>query len=288
MIKISTKFNTLGIDRKRIPMENAQLANGVRMPMLGLGVYDMYEAEAERAVHDALAIGYRLIDTAEMYRNEAEIGRAVRTSGILREDIFITTKIANPSQGFDATLRAFEISLQKLQTDYIDLYLVHWPIRETRKDTWKALERIYREKRARAIGVANYYGPHLDDLYTYAEIRPMVNQVEFSPYLQLPDLQVRCQQDGILMQAYTPLARGKRLDDARLVAIADKHGKTPAQVMLRWILQQGVCPIPKSVSRKRLEENFDVFDFILDAADLPAMAAFDEGLRVCEDPMDYL
>lgn len=269
-------------------MDYVNLSNGVRMPMLGLGVYDMYAADAERAVQDALQIGYRLIDTAEMYRNEAEIGNAVRASGIPRQDIFITTKIANPSQGYDSTLRAFEISLQKLQTNYVDLYLVHWPIRETRRDTWKALERLYAEKRARAIGVANYYIPHLDDLYTYAPMKPMVNQVEFSPYLQLPDLKARCDRDGIVMQAYTPLARGRRLDDARLLTIAQKHGKTAAQVMLRWIIQQGVCPIPKSVSRARLEENFDVFDFTLDNEDLVVMAGLNEGLRVCEDPMEYL
>jgi diketogulonate reductase-like aldo/keto reductase len=268
-------------------MEYSTLSNGVSMPMLGLGVYDMYEAEAVRAVGDALEIGYRLIDTAEMYRNETEIGEAVKTSGIPRADIFVTTKIANPSQGYDSTLKAFDESLRKLGMDYVDLYLVHWPIRQTRKDTWEALERIYAEKRAKAIGVANYYEHHLDELFGYADIRPMVNQVEYSPFLQLPSLRARCRKEGIILQAYTPLVRGKRFDDERLQRISRKYGKTPAQVILRWDIQQGICPIPKSVSRARLEENFNVFDFTLSAEDMAILDGCDEGLRVCENPMDY-
>jgi diketogulonate reductase-like aldo/keto reductase len=269
-------------------MEFCTLSNGVRMPMLGLGVYDMYNDEAEKAVGDALQIGYRLIDTAEMYRNEAEIGRAVKASGIPRAEIFVTTKIANPSQGYDSTIRAFDESLRKLQMDYVDLYLVHWPIKQTRKDTWEALEQIYAEKKARAIGVANYYEPHLDELYGYADVRPMVNQVEYSPFLQLPSLRERCRKEGIVMQAYTPLVRGKRFDDPRLKSIALKYGKSPAQVILRWDIQQGICPIPKSVSHTRLQENFDVFDFELSQEDMQILNGCDEGLRVCENPMDYL
>lgn len=269
-------------------MNTATLSNGVTMPMIGLGVYDMYGQEAERAVLDALEIGYRLIDTAEMYRNEQEIGNAVRAGNIPRAEIFITTKVANPSQGYDSTLKAFDESLRKLQVDYVDLYLVHWPIKQTRKDTWEALERIYQDKRARAIGVANYYEPHLDELYGYADIRPMVNQVEYSPFLQLPSLRDRCRRDGIVMQAYTPLVRGKKFTDPRIQAISAKYGKTPAQVILRWDIQQGICPIPKSVTRARLEENFDVFDFELSMEDMQLLNGCDEGMRVCEDPMDYL
>jgi methylglyoxal/glyoxal reductase len=268
-------------------MEFLTLSNGIKMPMLGLGVYDMYEAGAVRAVGEALEIGYRLIDTAEMYRNETEIGQAVRASSIPRSEIFITTKIANPSQGYDSTLSAFDESLRKLDMDYVDLYLVHWPIRQTRKETWEALERIYQEKRARAIGVANYYEPHLDELFGYTDIRPMVNQVEYSPFLQLPSLRTRCTKEGIVMQAYTPLVRGKRFDDARLQKISAKYGKTPAQVILRWDIQQSICPIPKSVTRQRLEENFNVFNFHLLAEDMAILDGCDEGLRVCENPMDY-
>jgi diketogulonate reductase-like aldo/keto reductase len=269
-------------------MEFCTLSNGVRMPMLGLGVYDMYNDEAEKAVGDALQIGYRLIDTAEMYRNETEIGCAVKASGIPRAEIFVTTKIANTSQGYDSTMQAFEKSLGKLQMDYVDLYLVHWPIKQTRKDTWEALEQIYFENRARAIGVANYYESHLDELYGYADIRPMVNQVEYSPFLQLPSLRDRCRKDGLIMQAYTPLVRGKKFSDPRIMAMASRYGKSPAQVILRWDIQQGICPIPKSVSRARLQENFDVFDFELSPEDMSILNDCDEGLRVCENPMDYL
>ena len=268
-------------------MEHTTLSNGRQMPMLGLGVYDMYADEAERAVRQALEIGYRLIDTAEMYRNEPEIGRAVRASGLPREDLFITTKVANTSQGFDQTLQAFDESLRKLQTDYVDLYLVHWPIRATRKDTWKALERIYGEGRARAIGVANYYAGHLDELKAYANIAPMVNQVEYSPFLQLPELRERCQRDGIVMQAYTPLIRGRKFDHPLLQALSAIYGKTPAQIILRWDIQQGICPIPKSVTRSRLQENFDVFDFDLTDEDLRSMAQLDEGFRICDNPSDF-
>jgi diketogulonate reductase-like aldo/keto reductase len=262
------------------------LNNGVSMPLLGLGVYDMYQKEAEQAVLWALELGYRLIDTAAMYHNETEIGNAVRTSGVNRSELFITTKVNNTDQGFDETLRAFDVSQEKLQTDYIDLYLVHWPLRETRKDTWKALERLYSEGRVRAIGVANYLIPFLEELETDATVVPVVNQVEFSPYLFLEDLLDHCKKKNIQLQAYTPLVRGQRMDDPRLQALAKKYEKTPAQMILRWAIQHGVSTIPKSANQARLKENFGIFDFEISADDLRAMDGFNENLRVVDDPMD--
>lgn len=262
------------------------LNNGVSMPLLGLGVYDMYQKEAEQAVLWALELGYRLIDTAAMYHNETEIGNAVRASGVNRSELFITTKVNNTDQGFDETLRAFDVSQEKLQSDYIDLYLVHWPLRATRKDTWKALERLYSEGRVRAIGVANYLIPFLEELETDATVVPVVNQVEFSPYLFLEDLLIHCKKKNIQLQAYTPLVRGQRMDDPRLQALAKKYEKTPAQIILRWAIQHGVSTIPKSANQARLKENFGVFDFEISAEDLLTMDGFNENLRVVDDPMD--
>jgi methylglyoxal/glyoxal reductase len=262
------------------------LNNGIQMPLLGLGVYDMYQKDAEQAVLWALETGYRLIDTAAMYENEVEIGNAVRESGIARNELFITTKVHNNDQGFDQTLRAFDESQRKLNCEYIDLYLVHWPIKATRKDTWKALERIYSEGRVRAIGVANYLMPFLDELATYGNIVPAVNQVEFSPYLYLEDLLKYCQTKQIQLQAYTPLVRGLRMNDKQLMFLAKKYKKTPAQIILRWALQLGVSTIPKSSNLARIQENFDVFDFEIDHQDMGFMSSFNENFRVVEDPMD--
>lgn len=277
-------------------MKNQQLYttlnNGVEMPLLGLGVYDMYGKDAEQAVLWALEIGYRLIDTASMYNNEKEIGNAIRASGIPREEIFLTTKVHNDDQGFDKTLKAFDASLKKLGCDYVDLYLVHWPMKATRKDTWKALESLYSTSKGRntegvrAIGVANYLELFLKELETYSEIVPAVNQVEFSPYLYLKDLLELCQSKQIQLQAYTPLVRGERMKDAKLVALAEKYDKTPAQIILRWALQHGVSTIPKSASEHRLKENFDVFDFNISSEDIFKMDSFNENLRIVEDPMD--
>ncbi len=263
------------------------LNNGVKMPHLGLGVYDMYGLETETAVHMALEIGYRLIDTASMYGNEKEVGQAVRHSGVLRGDIFVTTKLNNTDHGYDEALRAFEKSERLLDIGHIDLFLVHWPIKGKRKESWKALEKLHEEKRVRAIGVANYMEPFLDELSTYANIVPAVNQVEYSPYLNRKSLLARCRKDGIVLQAYTPLSRGRRLSDPRLLALAEKYGKGPAQVTLRWLVQRGICPIPKSVNRPRLLENISVFDFNLDTADLELMREWDENLAICGDPMAH-
>jgi methylglyoxal/glyoxal reductase len=264
------------------------LNNGVKMPLLGLGVYDMYTREAEQAVEWALDIGYQLIDTASMYENEVEIGNGIRQSGVNRKDIFLTTKVNNSEQGYDSTLRAFDLSMKKLNCEYIDLYLVHWPMKETRKETWRALEYLYSSGQVRAIGVANYLLPFLDELDTYKTINPTVNQVEFSPYLFQKELLKRCQEQHIQLQAYTPLLRGQRFDDTRLIALAVKYQKTPAQIILRWAIQQGISTVPKSSNLVRLKENFDIFDFELTAEDIDYMNTFNENLRVVEDPMELL
>lgn len=264
------------------------LNNNIEMPLLGLGCWDMWNTEAQRAVETALEIGYRLIDTAAMYRNEAEVGAGIAASGMKREDLFITTKVNNADQGFDSTLRAYEKSCQLLQVDYVDLYLVHWPIKSTRRDTWKALEKLYADGAVRAIGVCNYLPPFLDELDGYSDIVPAVNQCEFTPYLLQKDLLDACQQRGILLQCWSPLLRGQRFNDPKLIAIAAKYGKTPAQMLLRWALDHGLSTIPKSSSRERLQENFDIFDFAISPDDLAVMDAFNENFRMSgEDPMRY-
>lgn len=255
------------------------------MPLLGLGVYDMYDRAAEEAVLHALEIGYRLIDTAAMYENEVEIGNAIRASEVPRNEIFLTTKVADADQGYDQTLRAFEVSCRKLNCEYIDLYLVHWPIKRTRRETWKALEHLYLERQVRAIGVANYLIPFLEELATYSTITPAVNQVEFSPYLFLEDLLNECKRRKIQLQAYSPLVRGQRFSDPKLVRMAEKYEKTPAQIILRWALQSGVSTIPKSSNVTRLKENFNVFDFQISDTDMKAINSFHENFRVVDDPM---
>jgi methylglyoxal/glyoxal reductase len=266
----------------------AQLNNGVEIPLLGLGVYDMYGRDAEAAIETAAAIGYRLFDTAAMYRNETEVGNALRQTGIARQDLFITTKVNNTDHGFDETLRAFEVSQRKINFDYIDLYLIHWGIRGKRQDTWRALERLYTEGMVRAVGVCNYAEPFLIEMDSYATLTPVVNQVEFSPYLFLENLLKDCQQRGILLQAWSPLARGARMNDPKLQQMAAKHGKTPAQILIRWGLDLGISTIPKSVTEARLRENFNVFDFNLSPEDLTEMRTWNENFRVFgEDPMAF-
>jgi methylglyoxal/glyoxal reductase len=264
------------------------LNNGIEMPLLGLGVYDMYNTDAESAIRTALEVGYRLIDTAAMYQNEVEVGNAIRASKIDRKEIFITTKVADSDQGFNQTIRAFETSLSKINCDFIDLYLIHWPIKASRKDTWLALEKLYTDGKVRAIGVANYLEPFLDELLPIAAIVPAVNQVEFSPYLFLETLLKQCNDNKIVLQAYSPLIRGEKMKDLKLVEIAEKYNKTPAQIIIRWALQLGVSTIPKSVNPKRIAENFNVFDFELNEEDMLKIANFNENYRVVDNPMILL
>lgn len=263
------------------------LSGGAKIPVLGFGVFQIPAGAAtRRAVSDALKVGYRHIDTAKVYGNEADVGEALRASGLRREEVFLTTKVWNGDQGYDSTLKACEESLTKLRTTYIDLYLIHWPVGPVRKATWRALEALRAEGRCRAIGVSNFTSRHLDDLATTGATVPAVNQVEFSPFLYQRDLLDLCRARGIVVEAYSPLSKAKRLTDARLSAAAKRHGRTSAQVMLRWGLQHGLVVLPRSSRLDHIEENCRLFDFELDVADMNALDALDEGYRTAWDPTD--
>lgn len=256
------------------------------MPIIGLGVWQAKGDEAAQAVEWALEAGYRLVDTAKIYGNEREVGRAIRRSGIKREDLFITTKLWNSDQGYESALRAFDVSLEALGLEYIDLYLIHWPISQFREQSWRALERIASSGRCRAIGVANYTINHLEQLKKYSTIKPVVNQVEFHPFLYQKELLEYCQKNKIQLEAYSPLAHGERLSDVRVAAIAKKYKKSSAQVMLRWGIQHDVVVIPKSTKQTRIKENLAIFDFELSPEDMQVMDNLNENFRTCWDPTD--
>lgn len=261
------------------------LNNGVKIPVLGLGTYLMAPGEETyKACLWALEYGYRHIDTASFYRNEEDVGRAVRDSGIERCEIFVTTKVWNDDQGYDKTLRAVEISLKKLGFDYIDLILVHWPLPGVRKETWKALEKVYDEGIAASIGVSNYTIEHIQELFNYANVIPVVNQVEFSPFLYQKELKDFCEDNNIFIEAYSPLIRGKKFDHPTIVELSQKYYKTPAQILIRWALQVGAIVIPKSSRKERIIENANVFDFIIDEEDMKKMNSLSEGFRVAWNP----
>jgi diketogulonate reductase-like aldo/keto reductase len=263
----------------------AKLNNGVEIPYLGLGTYNIRGSkEVERVLHFAFDVGYRLIDTAAAYYNEEEIGKAIKSSTIPREEIFITTKLDNPDHGYNSTLKAFEISLKKLDCDYIDLYLIHWPINKKRNESWKAMEKLYEQGICKAIGVSNYTIRHLEELFNNSSMIPAVNQVEFNPFVFQPELLNFCNEHKILLEAYTPIARGRRFDNPALKKITLKYKKTSAQVMLRWSLQHNVIVIPKSSDEKRIKENADIFDFNLNEEDMKILNALDENLRASMDP----
>ncbi|MBI4416137.1 MAG: aldo/keto reductase [Euryarchaeota archaeon] len=263
-----------------------RLNNGVEMPLLGLGVWQMHGKECERAVRLALEQGYRLIDTASMYGNEREVGLAVRESGVPREDVFVTTKVWNTEQGYESTVHACEASLKRLGMAYVDLYLIHWPVAGKRLATWQALVRLQAQGKCRAIGVSNYTVRHLEELRNTDPHVPAVNQFELSPFLYPRDLVRYCQERAIQVEAYSPLTRGRRLKDPRLVRIAAKYRKTAAQVLIRWGLEHGFLEIPKSSRPERIRENADVFDFALAPEDLGVLDALGEGLHVAWDPTD--
>jgi len=262
------------------------LNTGAQMPLLGLGVYNMYGEAAVTAITFALQIGYRLIDTASMYKNEAEVGKAVRGCGIPRADVFVTTKLNNINHGYDNTLKAFDHSLQLLNVNYIDLYLMHWPIKNQRKNTWRAMEYLLETKQVKAIGVANYLLPFLQEMEGYGNIAPAVNQIEFSPFLNNKETHQYCINAGIQLQAYTPLTKGKMFTNPTIQRLCNTYNKTPAQIILRWNLQLCVSAIPKSANPTRQRENFDVFGFEITESDMTEINNLNQDFRVVENPMD--
>ena len=261
------------------------LHNGVRMPQVGLGVWQAARGESSQgAVRAALELGYRHVDTARVYGNEIDVGAAVRQSGVPRDQVFLTTKLWNDDQGYDATFRAFEQSVKRLGVETIDLYLLHWPVAGKRLDSWQALEKLYADKRVRAIGVSNFLVPHLEELLQHAEVVPHVNQIELTPFLQRRDTVAYCKQHKIVVEAYSPLTRGQKFDDPTLQRVARKVGRSPAQVLLRWGIEKDVAVLPKSVTRSRIAENAALFDFQLDADSLQALDGLEANLTTGWDP----
>ena len=265
------------------------LNNGVPIPRLGLGVYlTPADQGGIDAIAGALNSGYRHLDTAAFYENEAQVGAAVRESGVRREDVFVTTKLWNSDHGYDRTIRAFEESRRLMRFDYIDLYLIHWPVPEKRRDSWKALETIYEEGKCRAIGVSNYMTRHLNELLEHAAIVPSVNQIELHPFIYLkrkPVIEL-CRVHGIAIECYSPLTKGVRLADPGLSWIAEKYERSTAQILIRWGLQKGFITIPKSARMGRIRENAQIYDFSISNDDMDALDALNEGYSCTWDPSD--
>lgn len=265
-----------------------ELNNGVKMPYFGLGVYLSKDGdEVIRAIDQALEQGYRHIDTASIYKNEQGVGEAIKNSSVNRDDIFVVSKVWNSDQGFDSTLKAYDESLKRLDLDYLDLYLIHWPKEGLYKDTWKALEKLYKEKRVKAIGVSNFLQHHLEDVMSDSEVVPMVNQMEFHPYLVQQDLLDFCQEKEIQYEAWSPMMQGHIFEMEEFKKLAQKYGKTIAQIVLRWDLQKGVVTIPKSVKKERIISNSEIFDFELEEGDIQLLDAMDQGKRFGPDPDNF-
>ena len=266
------------------------LNNGLKMPQLGFGVWQVKNEEATKAVAKALQTGYRSIDTAMIYKNEEGVGKAIKEAGIPREELFITTKVWNSDQGFDNTLRAYEESLERLGLDYVDLYLIHWPTPEFDQyiDTYKALEKLYHDGRVKAIGVCNFDIDHLDRLLKECDVKPVLNQVECHPFFAQNELKDYCAKHDIFVEAWSPLHQGGEvLQNESIKNIAEKHGKTPAQIVLRWHLQNNTIVIPKSVTPSRIEENFNVFNFELTANEMNEINNLNRNERKGPNPNEF-
>jgi len=271
-----------GASSQNAPMVTIKLNDGQEIPALGFGVWKAAAGDCYKAVRTALDLGYRQIDTARIYGNEEDVGKAIRESGIPRAEIFVTTKLWNSDQ--TKAQKAFDESLKRLGLDYVDLYLIHFPVTKTRLAAYAELEKIHAAGKAHSIGVSNYMPAHLDELLKVAKIKPAVNQIELHPWLAQKELTTYCESHGIKIQAYSPLAHGQKTGDVSLKPIADKHGKSIAQILLRWSIQKGNIVLVKSVSPQRIQENFSIFDFELDATDIQTLDALDSNLRTCWDP----
>lgn len=272
--------------------DTTTLHNGVKMPWFGIGVFKVEEGpELVNAVKTAIKHGYRSVDTAAIYENEEGVGKGIqeglKEAGISREELFVTSKVWNADLGYESTIAAYETSLKKLGLEYLDLYLIHWPVEGKYRDAWRALETLYKEGRVKAIGVSNFQIHHLEDLMKDAEIKPMVNQVERHPRLTQKELQAFCQNNGIQLEAWSPLMQGQLLDNEVLQEIADKHNKSVAQIILRWHLQHGVVIIPKSTKEHRIVENANVFDFELTKEEMQIIDDLNQNYRVGPDPDNF-
>ena len=268
----------------------AVLNNGVEMPRLGLGVFKVEDGQVLiDAIKYAVDAGYKLVDTAAIYQNEKGVGTAIKQCSVPREELFITSKVWNSAQGYDSTLKAFDITMADLQLEYLDLYLIHWPLPKNRNyiPTWKAMEKLYKEGRIRAIGVSNFEPEWIQDIIDECETVPMVNQVECHPYFQQEKLRAYCKEKNVVLQAWAPLAQGKIFGDEKLIKLAEKYGKSVAQLVIRWGLQSGFTTIPKSIQQDRIISNADVFDFVIDEQDMQTIKSFDTNTRVGPEPKDF-
>lgn len=267
-------------------MITIKLSNGVEIPMIGFGTFKIPNDQVAEAVKTALNAGYRHIDTAAIYRNEVGVGKGIKESHIAREDIFLTTKCWNDDQGYQKALDAFEQSCQRLQTNYIDLYLIHWP-KPLNSETWRAFEELYQQGRIRAIGVSNFHKHHFEELMKTAKIKPMVNQVEYTPRLTQKPLKTFLESQGVAMESWSPLMKGKVSDIELLQKLSKKYGKSIVQVVLRWNIDTDVIVIPKSVTPQRIKENFDIFDFQLSQEDIEAINQLNKDIRTGSDPDNF-
>lgn len=267
--------------------DSIHLHNGVEMPVLGFGTYQIDPETAYNATSKALATGYRSIDTAAFYNNEKEVGNAIRDSGIPRKDIFLTTKLWNDNQGYQEAKDAFARSMEQLQSDYVDLYLIHWPVSGKYIDSWRALEELYQEQHVRAIGVSNFNARHIEDLLTRGMGLPAVNQIELHPYLSQKSLRNYCAEKQIRIESWAPIMKGHVTEDDKICALASRYEKTPAQVVIRWHIQHGLIPLPKSITPSRIEENFDVFDFQLSDEDMQIIDSLNYNHRYGPDPETF-